>query len=89
MKAVYCTLFRGLLAGTRFYPRRQLSLLLITIMCCQLNSVLHALRKQCNINEPIRLENHNILQKENIKFLKMELKIKNENELINYLKTNI
>ncbi len=37
----------------------------------------------------VRLENHNILQKENIKFLKMELKIKNESELINYLKTNI
>ena len=37
----------------------------------------------------VRLENHNTLQKKNIKFIKMELKVKNENELISYLKTNI
>ena len=36
-----------------------------------------------------RLENYNIPQKENIQFVKMELKIKDEDKLINYLKMNI
>ena len=36
-----------------------------------------------------RLENYNIPQKENIQFIKMELEIKDEDKLINYLKMNI
>ncbi len=36
-----------------------------------------------------RLENYNIPQKENIQFVKMELEIKDEDKLINYLKMNI
>jgi len=36
-----------------------------------------------------RLENYNIPQKENIEFIKMELRTKNEDELINFLKKNI
>ena len=37
----------------------------------------------------LRLENCNIPKKENIEFIKMELKIKNEDELIYFLKTSI
>ena len=36
-----------------------------------------------------RIENYNIPQKENIKSVKIELKVKNENELIDFLKKNI
>ena len=37
----------------------------------------------------LRLKNYNIAQTENIQFIKMELKIKNEDKLINFIKTNL